>query len=207
MLEAEWQAQAAELAGQPAAQTEPFNLMVPRSRCPHCGRPIRAIENVPVLSWLMLRGRCAGCGARIPARYPLVELLGGVAAGLAAWRFGPSWTAAAAAALSLALIALTFIDIDTQLLPDDLTLPLLWLGLLANLGGLFTDLPSAVVGAMAGYLLLWSVYWLFRWPPAARAWVTATSSCWRRWARGSAGRPCRPSCCWPRSWARWPAPA
>lgn len=164
MLEAEWRAQAAETAGTAPPEAAPYNLVVPGSSCPHCGHRIRAIENIPVLSWLLLRGRCASCRAPIPVRYPLVELLAAIAAAFAVWRFGPGMAGVAAAVLSLFLIALTFIDLDTQLLPDDLTLPLLWLGLLVNLPGTgtFTDLPSAVVGAVAGYLALWSVYWLFR---------------------------------------------
>ncbi len=162
MLERQWQAQCAELAGAEVAQAEPYNLLVPRSACPGCSRPIRALENVPLVSWLVLRGRCAGCGARIPARYPMVELLGAVALLGALFRFGASWQGLAAAGLLWALLALTFIDFDTQLLPDNLTLPLLWAGLIVNLWGLFAPLASAVIGAVAGYVSLWTVYWIFK---------------------------------------------
>ncbi|UCE30332.1 MAG: prepilin peptidase [Burkholderiales bacterium] len=162
MLEAEWEQQAAELRGESVQAIERFNLLVPRSRCPGCARPIAAHENIPVLSYLALRGRCAGCGIRIPPRYPLVEALTGALFGLAVWHFG--WTPAAGGAMlvTMALIAMAFIDLDTQLLPDSLTLPLLWAGLLFNLWGVFVPLESAVIGAMAGYLSLWSVYWVFR---------------------------------------------
>lgn len=162
MMEADWQAQCAELRGEELPAREPFNLARPRSRCPHCDRAIRAVENIPVLSYLFLRGRCAGCGQGISPRYPLIETLTGLlSAGLLA-HFGPSWQAIGALLLCWCLIALTFIDADTQLLPDTITLPLLWLGLLFNLFGTFTSLSSAVIGAMAGYLVLWSVYWAFK---------------------------------------------
>ena len=162
MMEAQWHAQAAELRGEPTDAAQPFNLLVPRSRCPHCGHTIRAIENVPLVSWLWLRGRCAACGARISARYPFVEMASASASALAIWQFGATWTGAAAVVLGWFLIALTFIDVDTQLLPDDMTLPLMWLGLLLNVGGVFVPLESAVIGAAAGYLSLWSIYWLFK---------------------------------------------
>jgi leader peptidase (prepilin peptidase)/N-methyltransferase len=136
--------------------------MVPRSACPACGHQITAVENVPVLSWLLLRGKCSQCGTPISTRYPVVELLGGILAAGAVWRFGPTWAGLAACAFLWTLLALTFIDFDTQLLPDDLTLPLLWGGLLANLFGLFAPLRDAVIGAIAGYLVLWSIYWLFK---------------------------------------------
>jgi leader peptidase (prepilin peptidase)/N-methyltransferase len=162
MMEADWQQQAAELRGEPAPERERFNLVTPRSRCPHCGTAIRPWHNLPVIGWLVLRGRCAHCGARISVRYPLVEALTGVlaAAGIAA--YGASAAGLGALLLTFALIALAFIDLDTQLLPDDLTLPLLWLGLLFNLWGTFAPLQDAVIGAIAGYGILWSVYWLFR---------------------------------------------
>jgi len=163
MLERQWQAQCAELAGAEAVTEQPaYNLVVPRSACPSCGRTIRALENVPVLSWLALRGRCAGCGAHISARYPVVEILGAAAVVGALVRFGPTWQGVAAAFLLLMLLALTCIDFDTQLLPDNLTLPLLWAGLGVNLVGAFVPLTSAVIGAMAGYLSLWLVYWAFK---------------------------------------------
>lgn len=170
MLEREWRQQCEELGGgTPQAAPERFDLMVPRSACRACKAPIRAIHNVPVVSWLVLRGRCAACGAPIGVRYPLVELLTGLASAAVAWKFGYGWPAAAALLLSWFLIALTFIDLDHQLLPDDLTLPLLWLGLLVSLAGsavaeqtIPVDLRSSVIGAVAGYLSLWTVYHAFR---------------------------------------------
>jgi len=162
MMEREWQAQCAELAGSPATTFEPLSLVRPRSRCPQCGRMVRAVENIPLLSYLLLRGRCAGCGKAIGARYPLVEALTGLLFGIAAWHFGATLAAAGALLFIAAMVALTFIDFDTQLLPDDITLPLIWAGLLINLNGTFASLPDAVIGAAAGYLALWSVYWLFK---------------------------------------------
>ena len=162
MMERDWQAQAAELRGEPTPHIEHFNLATPRSRCPHCGHLITALENIPLISYLALRGRCRHCGAGIGKRYPIVEALSALLSGYAAWYFGFGLAAVAALLFIWTLLALAFIDIDTQLLPDDLTLPLLWLGLLFNLGDTFTDLSSAVIGAMAGYLVLWAVYWLFK---------------------------------------------
>ena len=162
MMEREWRAECAELAGQPAPAEAPLSLVSPRSRCPSCGRGIRALENVPLLSWLALKGKCSSCGARISARYPLVELLAGIGAGYSAWRFGPTMAALGAALFVWFTIALAFIDQETGLLPDDLTLPLVWVGLIVNLGGAFVPLPQAVVGAVAGYLVLWLVYWGFK---------------------------------------------
>ena len=162
MMEAEWHAQCAELSGEAPAASAPYNLAVPRSACPQCGHQISALENIPVLSWLSLRGRCSACSTPISARYPLVELLTALLSAAAAWKWGVSLQTVGALLLIWTLIALAFIDFDTTLLPDSLTLPLLWLGLLFNLGGHFATLPSAVVGAMAGYLVLWSVYWLFK---------------------------------------------
>ncbi len=162
MMEREWHAQAAELRGEPPPEQERFNLATPRSRCPHCGHLITALENVPVVSYLWLRGRCRHCNAPIDRRYPVVELLTAVLSGYAGWHFGFGLAAAGALLFLWAMIALAFIDLDTQLLPDNLTLPLLWLGLAFNLGATYAELPSAVVGAMAGYLVLWSVYWLFK---------------------------------------------
>ncbi|MCY0856683.1 prepilin peptidase [Cupriavidus sp. D39] len=152
----------ASLRDDPLPHPEPYNLMVPRSACPHCGHAIGALENIPVLSYLFLRGRCSSCAAPIGARYPLVEAGTALLTALAAAHFGPTWQALAAIALIWALIALTLIDADTQLLPDQITLPLVWLGLLLNLGGLFAPLADAVIGAAAGYLLLWTVYWIFK---------------------------------------------
>ena len=162
MLEHGWQDQCAELRGEAPEHRPRYNLMVPRSACPACGHKITAGENIPVVSWLLLRGKCSGCGAGISARYPLVEILGGFTAVCAIAKFGPTWQGLAATAFLWTLLALTFIDFDTQLLPDDLTLPLLWGGLLANTFGLFAPLRDAVIGAIAGYLALWSIYWLFK---------------------------------------------
>lgn len=157
MMEREWRAQCAELAGQQATNEPAYTLVAPRSACPSCGHRIRAWENVPVLSWLALRGRCSACRARISVKYPFVELLAGVGAGYAAWRFGPGLAAVGAALFIWFTIALAFIDQETGYLPDDLTLPLVWIGLLVNLGGAFVPLRDAVIGAAAGYLFLWSV--------------------------------------------------
>ncbi|NOV27320.1 prepilin peptidase [Cupriavidus necator] len=152
----------AELRGDPLPYPGRYNLMVPRSACPNCGHAIAPWENVPVLSYLLLRGRCSACKAPISVRYPLVELACGGLSALVAWRFGPGAQALAALVLVWGLLALTMIDADTQLLPDQITLPVLWLGLLLNLAGLFVALPDAVIGAAAGYLVLWLAYWLFR---------------------------------------------
>lgn len=162
MMQRDWEAQCAELRGESPPVRERLSLVAPRSRCPHCGSQIAAYDNIPVLSWLLLRGRCRVCAADISPRYPIIEALTGAIFFYAAIKFGPGWAAGGAMLFSAALVALTFIDADTQLLPDDITLPLLWAGILANLFGLYTDLPSAVIGAMIGYLSLWSVYWLFR---------------------------------------------
>lgn len=162
MMEREWKIQCAELTGQPAPTFEPLSLVSPRSRCPDCGRPVAALENIPIVSFILLGGRCRGCGKPISLRYPLVEALTGVLFGVAAWRFGPSLAGAGALLFLAAMVALTWIDFDTQLLPDDITLPLLWAGLLINLDGTFASLGNAVIGAAAGYLALWSVYWLFK---------------------------------------------
>jgi leader peptidase (prepilin peptidase)/N-methyltransferase len=162
MMEREWTAQCAELRGEVAPDHAPLNLSQPRSRCPACGHAIRALQNIPLLSFLWLRGRCAGCSTRISWRYPLVELFCGLATAYCALHFGFSFAAAAAMLFVWLMIAATGIDFDTQLLPDSITLPLLWLGLLVNLIGGPVDLRSAVIGAMTGYLFLWSVYWMFR---------------------------------------------
>ena len=162
MMERGWADQCAELAGREPIPGPRYDLVVPRSACPACGHAIGALENVPVLSWLALRGRCRACRAPISPRYPIVELAAGALALAAVWQFGPGAKGLAACALLWALLALAFIDADTQLLPDDITLPLLWGGLAANLFGLFVPLASAVIGAMAGYLALWAVYWLFK---------------------------------------------
>jgi len=162
MMESEWDAQCAELRGEPVSDSPRYNLSLPRSACPQCGHQITALENIPLLSWLWLRGRCSSCGTQISARYPLVELLTALLSAAAAWKWGVSIQTLGALFLVWTLIALAFIDLDTTLLPDSLTLPLLWLGLLFNLGGHFASLPDAVIGAIAGYGVLWSVYWLFK---------------------------------------------
>ncbi|HSC47519.1 MAG TPA: A24 family peptidase [Gammaproteobacteria bacterium] len=162
MLEREWQAQAAELSGAAAPQAERYNLVVPRSRCPHCGHPISALENIPLLSYVALRGRCRACATRISPRYFAVELVSGILSGAAAWHFGYGWALLGALLLSWGFLALAAIDLEKQLLPDRLTLPLLWAGLLFNTAHAYTDLRSAVIGAAAGYLSLWCVYHVFR---------------------------------------------
>ena len=186
MLEREWRAQCAELATAaarakaadgagktpPASQTPalsvraadeaPYSLWTPRSSCPSCGRRIPASQNIPLLSWVLLRGKCAACGARISVRYPVVELAGGIVAAYAAVRFGPTLAALGAMLFCWSLIALAAVDLDTQMLPDDITLPLLWAGLAFNLDATFARLGPAVIGAIAGYLALWSVYWAFK---------------------------------------------
>lgn len=162
MMEQSWHHNCLELQGKELPAHAKFNLITPRSSCPHCGHSISAIENIPVISYLFLKGRCRACNAHISLRYPLIEALTATLLGLVSWKFGYSYTTLFAAAFVLALIALTFIDFDTQLLPDNITLPLLWLGLLFNLNYGFTDLKSAVIGAMAGYLVLWAVFWLFK---------------------------------------------
>lgn len=162
MLERRWRAECAELAGTEAPAAEPYNLVVPASACPNCGRAIRPRENVPVFSWLALGGRCAGCKARISLRYPLVELLAAALSVLLAWRFGATPACAGALLLVWTLIAAAFVDLDHYLLPDGLTLPLLWAGLLFNLFATYVSLAEAVIGAVAGYLVLWIVYQVFR---------------------------------------------
>jgi leader peptidase (prepilin peptidase)/N-methyltransferase len=162
MMERAWLAECAQLRGEEPPPAEKLTLAAPRSRCPHCGHGIGALDNIPILSYLFLRGRCRTCHARISPRYPIVEALSGLLSGYAIWRFGASWAGLGALFFIWSIIALTFIDFDTQLLPDSLTLPLLWGGLLLNLGGTFTDIRSAVIGAAAGYLSLWAVYWAFK---------------------------------------------
>jgi leader peptidase (prepilin peptidase)/N-methyltransferase len=173
MLERHWQAECAALATEtPTLPAEPdgrYNLMVPRSACPSCQAPIAARHNIPVLSYLWLRGRCAHCRSRISARYPLVEALTGLLSALVAWRFGFGWPALAALVLTWFLVALAVIDIDRQLLPDNLTLPLMWIGLVLSLfapgpGGAPVPVEprASLIGAAAGYLSLWGIYHLFR---------------------------------------------
>lgn len=148
--------------GEALPHTDRYNLMVPRSACPHCGHQITAVENIPVISYIMIGGKCAGCKAPISIRYPIVELLTAAISALLIWHFGSGLAGLGAVLFGWFLIAMTFIDADTQLLPDDLTLPLLWCGLLINLNTTFTPLTDAVIGAVAGYLSLWSIYWLFK---------------------------------------------
>ena len=162
MLEQEWRQQCAELHAEEMEAPPRYNLLTPRSRCPSCGHAIGAWENIPLLSYLALGGKCKACRTRISVRYPLVEALSGLLAGVIAWRFGFSSVTLAAWLFAFCLIALSFIDFDTQLLPDNITLPLLWGGLLFNLDGGLTDVRSALLGAAAGYLALWSIYWLFK---------------------------------------------
>jgi leader peptidase (prepilin peptidase)/N-methyltransferase len=189
MLDRQWRAQAKEMLAEPVhqadgstgvaagasattgagVQQDNYNLVTPRSACPHCGTPIRAHQNIPVLSWLLLGGRCAQCKARISPRYPVVELSTALLSTAVVWRFGWHWQSVAALLVTWALLALTVIDLDHQILPDSITLPLLWLGLLASLAwttGLAPPIPtdprSAILGAIGGYLSLWSVYWAFK---------------------------------------------
>lgn len=167
MMEATWRQEARELLEQPAPKGEEtpplFNLVTPGSHCPHCNHRIRWYENVPVVSWALLKGRCSGCKAAISKRYPVIELLTALVAGLCAWRFGYDPWLIFMLYGSFTLLALAVIDLDTTLLPDDLTYPLLWAGLLAAVLGISpVSLSDAVIGAMAGYLALWSLYWVFK---------------------------------------------
>ena len=178
MLDRQWRAQAREMLTAPDSPAPPtereplgerYNLIVPRSACPHCGAPILAHQNIPVISWLLLGGKCASCKARISPRYPIVELATALLSTAVVWKFGFHWQSVAALFLTWALVALTVIDFDHQILPDVITIPLLWLGLLASLAwqpGLIPPIPtdpiSAILGAAAGYLSLWSVYWAFK---------------------------------------------
>jgi len=165
MLERQWRAQCAEITGHAALpEGEPISLSRPRSHCPSCSAQIRAIHNIPVLSYLALRGRCASCNTKISLRYPLVELATAIVSGVVAWHFGFGCQAALTLVFSWYLIAMTGIDLDRQLLPDVLTLPLLWIGLLASLWPTagFTSPQDALIGAGAGYLALWSVFQAFR---------------------------------------------
>jgi leader peptidase (prepilin peptidase)/N-methyltransferase len=162
MMEQEWHNNCLELQGKEIPEQAKFNISKPRSACPSCGHQITSLENIPIISYLLLRGKCKDCKAKISMRYPLVEALTGALLGAVAYKFGYTYITLFAWIFTIALITLTFIDFDTQLLPDDITLPLLWIGLLFNLNHGFTDLKSAVIGAMIGYLILWSVFWLFK---------------------------------------------
>lgn len=164
MMERKWRDECAELlgSGRESASAERFDLVRPGSRCPHCGHAIRAWENIPVLSYLLLRGRCSACEGAISLRYPVIEAATAALSVIVVWEFGLGWAGASALLLTWALLALAVIDLDTTLLPDAITLPLLWLGLLLSLGGLFSEPHSAIIGAALGYLSLWSLYHLFR---------------------------------------------
>jgi leader peptidase (prepilin peptidase)/N-methyltransferase len=173
MMQREWREQAAALAEEHGLKDcagklrsvdpgKPYNLVLPASHCPHCGHRIRARDNIPLLSFVLLRGKCAACGTPISPRYPVVEAVSGILAAFIGWRYGLSVAAAGAMIFAWSLVALTMIDVDTQLLPDDITLPLLWGGLLVNLSATYVPLTDAVLGAIAGYASLWAVYWLFR---------------------------------------------
>ncbi len=162
MMQRESDNYVAQESGKPAPHVDRYNLTVPRSACPHCGHRITALENIPVVSYLFLRGKCANCKSPISIRYPVIELVTGVLSAILIWHFGGGLLGLATLVFAYLLIAMTFIDVDTQLLPDDLTLPLLWCGLLVNLNGTFVPLKDAVIGAAAGYLVLWAVYWLFK---------------------------------------------
>lgn len=162
MMQRESDNYVASESGLPLPHTGRYGLAVPRSACPHCGHQITALENIPVISYLFLRGKCISCKAPISIRYPIVELLTGALSGFLIWRFGSGILGLSTLLFAYLLIAMTFIDADTQLLPDDLTFPLLWCGLLLNLHGALVPLQEAVIGAAAGYLCLWSIYWLFK---------------------------------------------
>ncbi|NMZ77270.1 prepilin peptidase [Pseudomonas nitroreducens] len=163
MMELDWQQQARETLGLPEGDKRPtYNLVLPNSQCPHCAHEIKPCENIPLVSWLVLGGKCSSCKAPISKRYPLVELACGVLSAFIAWHYGFGWQAGAMLLLTWGLLAMSMIDVDHQLLPDALVLPLLWLGLIVNHFGLFTSLGDALWGAVFGYLSLWSVYWLFK---------------------------------------------
>ena len=162
MMQREFDDACAENCGKEPVHTDTFNLSVPRSACPHCGHRITALENIPVLSYLALRGKCSACKAPISMRYPAIELVTGLLSAYMVWTFGSGYLGMATVLFGFLLIAMTFIDLDTQFLPDDLTYPLLWLGLLVNLGGAIVPLRDAVLGAVAGYMALWSVNALYK---------------------------------------------
>ena len=162
MMQREFDDACAENCGKEPAHKDTYTLSVPRSACPHCGHKITALENIPVISYLVLRGKCSGCKAPISMRYPAIELASGLLTALLIWTFGSGWTGLGIAVFGFLLLAMTFIDLDTQFLPDDLTYPLLWLGLLVNLNGAIVPLRDAVLGALAGYLVLWSVNALYK---------------------------------------------
>ena len=163
MLERDWREQAHDILGLPGETPLPtYNLLLPHSQCPHCGHRIRAWENIPLLSYVFLRGRCSACAAAISARYPLTELACGLLSAFVAWHFGFGWPAALVLVMTWGLLAMSLIDAEHQILPDVLVLPLMWLGLVVNSFGLFVSLHEALWGAIAGYSVLWSVFWLFK---------------------------------------------
>lgn len=163
MLERDWREQAHDILGLPGETPLPtYNLLLPHSQCPHCGHRIRAWENIPLLSYVFLRGRCSACAAAISPRYPLTELACGLLSAFVAWHFGFGWPAGLMLVLSWGLLAMSLIDADHQILPDVLVLPLIWLGLIVNSFSLFVSLHDALWGAIAGYTVLWSMYWLFK---------------------------------------------
>lgn len=162
MMQRNWLQQCVELRGEPIESQPTFNLITPRSVCTHCGHKITALENIPIVSYLALRGRCSQCHAHISLRYPAIEAITAFMSGFVAWYFGFGFVTIAALVFVWTLIALAAIDINTQLLPDDITLPLLWMGLLINMDNGFTDIHSAIIGAVAGYLSLWTIYWGFK---------------------------------------------
>ena len=162
MMERTWLQQCAELRGEKIETPSKLNIASPRSMCPSCDHKINILENIPIISYLFLRGRCSQCHAKISIRYPIVEAFTSIISGFIAWYFGYSLITLAALIFTWAMITLAMIDLDTQLLPDDITLPLLWLGLLINLTGGFTDIRSAIIGAVTGYLFLWLIFWIFK---------------------------------------------
>ena len=169
ILQRNWKAQCLEYLeiGNTAENThnskeESFNLVVPRSRCPQCGHQITALENIPVISYLFLKGKCSNCGIHISIRYPIIEAITGLLSVIVAWQLGFTLATAAALFLTWALVALTMIDFDHQLLPDNITLPFLWIGLLLSLAPIFADTQASIIGAVCGYMTLWSVYWVFK---------------------------------------------
>ena len=163
MLERDWREQAHDILGLPGETPLPtYNLLLPHSQCPHCEHRIRVWENIPLLSYVFLRGRCSACAAAISPRYPLTELACGLLSAFVAWHFGFGWPAGLMLILSWGLLAMSLIDAEHQILPDVLVLPLIWLGVIINSFGLFVSLHEALWGAVAGYGLLWSVFWLFK---------------------------------------------
>ncbi len=162
MMQREWENNCADLHDHEPIHTDKFDLVSPRSKCPHCGHQIGALENIPVISYLVLRGKCKACKAPISARYPAIEITAGVMSAVLVWNFGSGYGGLASLVFGYLLLGMTFIDFDTMMLPDDMTLPLLWIGLLMNLKGTFAPLHDAVIGAAAGYMILWTINFLFK---------------------------------------------